>query len=463
LPISFTSSNQDVATIDGNVVQIHNAGTTTITASQPGNENYNAASNVDQVLKINDKQTQQITFDPLKNATYGDSPLTLTAASSSALEVTFTSSDEAIASITGSTLTIHKAGTVTITAEQAGNGDFAAAEPVTRTLKINKAGQVITFDDIAQKTFNDDDFELLASASSGLSVSFTSSDESVATITRGNVLSIKGAGTCTITATQSGNDNFEVAASVSRTLVVVNPEKISQSITFAEIPDRQVDAPAFTLDATASSGLRVVYSTESDKIEIDDATVTIVGAGRVTITAAQDGNDEFTKAESVTQSFCINPAKPAITITLSDDQIMLTSDAGSTNEWYRNGELIKDKSATTLSVLQNGSYKVRTQVDGCFSEFSDDKTLLITGNESSVFERSALFPNPAREKFVIRLPDNFTARKYVISSTAGQEVDRVSIDARGYLGVDVSALNSGHYLIVVYGTERLIQLRFVKE
>jgi len=52
LPVSFTSSNLGVATVSGNQVTLVAAGTTTITATQAGNENYEAATSVTQELTV---------------------------------------------------------------------------------------------------------------------------------------------------------------------------------------------------------------------------------------------------------------------------------------------------------------------------------------------------------------------------------------------------------------------------
>ena len=52
LSISYTSSNTAVATISGSTVTIVGVGSTTITASQVGNENYNAASDISQILIV---------------------------------------------------------------------------------------------------------------------------------------------------------------------------------------------------------------------------------------------------------------------------------------------------------------------------------------------------------------------------------------------------------------------------
>jgi sugar lactone lactonase YvrE len=79
--------------------------------------------------------------------------------------------------------------------------------------------QSISFGALASKTYGDSAFSLLASASSGLTVSYTSSDSSVASVS-GNTVTLVGAGTATITARQDGNSQYSAAAPVSQSLNV---------------------------------------------------------------------------------------------------------------------------------------------------------------------------------------------------------------------------------------------------
>jgi len=64
------------------------------------------------------KADQAITFSALPAKTFGDAAFTLSAFSTSGLPISYTSSDATIASISGNTVTILKAGTVSITANQ---------------------------------------------------------------------------------------------------------------------------------------------------------------------------------------------------------------------------------------------------------------------------------------------------------------------------------------------------------
>jgi hypothetical protein len=84
-----------------------------------------------------------------------------------------------------------------------------------------KIPQTITFGlDPATAKVGDAARTLIATSSSGLPVTLTSSDSRVATITSGNTLNIVGAGTATITAAQTGDSNYEAALPVSVILTV---------------------------------------------------------------------------------------------------------------------------------------------------------------------------------------------------------------------------------------------------
>ena len=164
---------------------------------------------------------QEITFNALSAKTFGDAPFEIQATSTSELEVTFESSNPSVASVAGNIVTIHAAGTVSITAMQEGNVYYSAATPVEQSLTINKAAQTITFNALPEKEITDDPFDLIATSSSALPVTFTSSDGTVATVS-GTEVTIHGVGTTTITAKQPGSTNYLPAADVQRQLTVVS-------------------------------------------------------------------------------------------------------------------------------------------------------------------------------------------------------------------------------------------------
>lgn len=78
-------------------------------------------------------------------------------------------------------------------------------------ITVTKANQAILFGALASKTYGDADFPVTATADSNLPVSFAASGNCTAA---GGMVHITGAGSCTITASQAGNTNYNAASNV---------------------------------------------------------------------------------------------------------------------------------------------------------------------------------------------------------------------------------------------------------
>lgn len=86
----------------------------------------------------------------------------------------------------------------------------------------------------------------------------------------------------------------------------------TQTITFAPIADRDINASPFTVTASASSGLAVTFTSLTTPIcTVSGTTVTLVANGACSIAADQAGNLEFL-AERVVRSFAVtgSPLQP---------------------------------------------------------------------------------------------------------------------------------------------------------
>ena len=335
--ITYVSSNINVATIVGNLVTIVGAGSTTITASQTGDAQYDAAISVDQTLTVN-KASQSITFTALANKTYGDAAFTLSATGGASNQtVTYLSSNANVATIVGHTVTIVGVGSTTITASQAGDGNYAAANPVDQVLTVDKAPQTITFAALTNKTYGDAAFALSATGgASNQTITYVSSNASVATIV-GNMVTIVGAGNTTITASQAGDANYAAATAIPQTLTI---NKASQSITFTALTNKTYGDAAFALNATGgASNQAITYvSSNTNVATIVGNLVTIVGAGNTTITASQTGDANYAAAIPVDQTLTVGKAAQAITFTAlanktyGDAPFTLTAAGGGSNQ-----------------------------------------------------------------------------------------------------------------------------------
>jgi hypothetical protein len=166
------------------------------------------------------KIDQTITFDSLAVKTFNDVSFILKASATSGLAISYISSDTTVATIRDSTVTILKVGTTIITATQPGNSTYNPATSVQRKLVVNKAAQIITFNPLPNKKKGDNPFALAATSTSGLPITYKSSNPKVASII-GNVVTILKVGETTITASQSGNSSYNAAPKVKQTLRVI--------------------------------------------------------------------------------------------------------------------------------------------------------------------------------------------------------------------------------------------------
>ncbi|MCD0468795.1 polysaccharide lyase family 8 super-sandwich domain-containing protein [Flavobacterium sp. JAS] len=241
--------------------------------------------------------------------------------------------------------------------------------PVEISLSRVLTPQTITFDTIPTKTTSDPAFNLTAAASSGLPVSYVSSNTSVATIS-GNTVTIVGKGTSIIAASQVGDDTYAAATTVEQTLTV---ELTPQTISFDAIPTKTANNSAFDLTAAASSGLLVSYTSSNTAVAtISGNTVTIVGKGTSTIKASQVGNDIYGVAPVVEQILTVNPVSQTIsfdaipTKTASDSAFDLTATASSglPITYTSSNTAVATISGSTVTIVGKGTSTITAAQEG---------------------------------------------------------------------------------------------------
>lgn len=129
-----------------------------------------------------------------------------------------------------------------------------------------KYSNTITFDQPAVKTYGNDQFLLNASADSDLPIIYTSSNTNVATVDADGRITITGVGTTNITASQGGNEYYEPATSVTRTLTVNKRPITVQATADTKVYDGTADSdeiPVIT-EGTLASGEIYVLSQKFD-------------------------------------------------------------------------------------------------------------------------------------------------------------------------------------------------------
>ena len=306
LVVSFASLTPSVCTVAGSTASLIAGGTCTIEASQAGNGQYSAAANVNQSFMVN-TSAQTITFAAIAAQNAGTS-LNLSATASSGLTVSFSSTTAGVCTISGSTASLIAAGSCNIVASQAGNGQYNPAANVSRSFNVNIASQTINFPVIAAQNIGTT-LTLTATASSGLTVSFSSTTPAICTVS-GNSASLIAAGSCIVQASQPGNSEYSAAPSVKQQFLV---QLIPQTITFPAIATQNIGA-SLNLSATASSGLPVTFTTTTPAVcTVSGNSASLIAGGNCVIHALQPGNNQYAAAPEVDRLFVVQLLPQTIT------------------------------------------------------------------------------------------------------------------------------------------------------
>ena len=283
-------------TYDGSATAPTNAGTYAVVATI-NSPLYQGSTSGSLVI---DKAAQSLSFAAI-NDQLANASLSLSATPGAAnTPVTFAVTSGP-ASLSGSTLTFTGAGSVTITASQAGNTNYLASPPVARTFTVTKATATVTLANLNQ-TFTGNPRSAFTSTSPGsLFVSITYNGSGAAPT---------NAGTYSVVATII-DQRFQGSASGTLTI-----NKALQTISFAAIPN-QTSASTLTLSATGGpSTSPVTFSVTSGPAVITNSnSLAFTGPGSVTVTASQAGDTNYLAATSAARSFAVTLTPVTINLT----------------------------------------------------------------------------------------------------------------------------------------------------
>ncbi|MEZ4947520.1 MAG: T9SS type A sorting domain-containing protein [Cyclobacteriaceae bacterium] len=349
-------------------------------------------------------------------------------------------------------------------------GDFTGYNGIGRNRLARIYGavlpQTINFEPLPSKTLGDPSFALTATATSGLPVTYSSSNASVATIS-GNTVTIIGAGITQITANQSGDSNFEVASEVVQTLIVEAIVKQDQQIIFPAIDAKTLGDPSFSPMATTTSRLEVTFESVDNKVLVNDGLVGLVNAGVSTLRALQPGNDYFNSALPVEQTFCINPPKPTITFSGNNNgnQFSLNSSALIGNQWLLDNTIIVGATEASYNASKEGIYTLQVTIEGCISKISDPQTVMITGETSTAGKTTfKVFPNPTTSFLRVQLQEfEYKMVDVVIVDMMGRIIQRHEFQGGQEVELDISSTVSGIYQLIATQQTSRKSVFFVKK
>ncbi len=360
LDVTFSAAGD--CTVTGTTVHITGAGSCTITASQEGNDDYNPASDVEQTFTINKSTAVTITVTPY-SVTYDGIAHTATASATGFFGEDLSS----LFDLTGTTHT--DAGSYSDTWIFNGNDNYESATDVV-TDEIAKADQTITFDPLTDKVMGDADFDVAATATSGLPVTFTVGDGSTCTIS-GTTVHLTGVGSCTIIANQDGDDNYNAADPVSQTFTIAT---LLHTITASAGTHGAISPLGFV---TVADGTDQSFTMTSDSgyhiadVLVDGSSVGAVSTYNFTAVTAD---------HTIAVSFEIDAAKPACSDGIDNDNDNKTdysdpgchTDGNVNNEgsYNPNGNSEVDPVMPECSdgIDNDGDHKTDIQDPGCHTD-----------------------------------------------------------------------------------------------
>ncbi|MCR5271071.1 MAG: Ig-like domain-containing protein [Prevotella sp.] len=218
-------------------------------------------------------------------------------------------------------------------------------------------------------------------------VTYSSTDEDVATVTSTGVVAIKKAGSTTIKATFAGDATYKPAVA-SYTLTINKAEaglSYAQTLFDVVLNDNTFEAPALV----NPNGLTVTYSSNNESVaHVDENTgeVDLVTSaeGTATITATFVGNDNFKGGSASYKIKVVDPSKKKISFSDNDQNIAGTFEQDMSLDYLINGVALSFSKAT-------GSNNPR--VDGAevsggilYARIYSGNTLTITGSANAKFK-----------------------------------------------------------------------------
>ncbi len=321
---SATTDSSGIATLSN--VSLTGVGASSyadaVGASFAGNSTFSSTSGSGTLAVAKADQTITVDLSAPAGASYG-STFTVAATASSGFLVSYDSSGAC--SNSGPTFTM-TSGTCTVTFSQAGDGNYNAAISVEQMVTVAKAEQSISFDLSAlSKLYGDSSFDIsgYASASSGLPVGFSSTTPTICTVS-GSMVSLLAAGTCTVSADQAGDDNFNPAPQVQQSFSVAKASldviTNDATMTYGGAVPRFDPTVTGLVDGDTFSALGGTCSAQANGYPVTSATAAGTYRAAISCTGVDTANYAVSYAPG---TLTVDPA--VLTVT-PDDQTVQYSD-----------------------------------------------------------------------------------------------------------------------------------------
>lgn len=236
-------------------------------------------------------------------------------------------------------------------------------------------------------------------------------------------------------------------------LVKIDVPYQTQTITFADIADVKEGSQNVFLVANASSGLPVSFKITNGVATINASTLNLSSAGKISVTAFQEGDSIYWTAKEVSKTFCVSPSVPSIEIVEVANEILLITDGKYNLQWYLDGERVQNATDDTLKVLSTGNYSVSATFDDCNTS---SLSIGVTGNEPETdpFNNLTIYPVPATDRIQVKYANGNRSKRVIVYlyNSVGEKVLENELALAGNIwsgDINLQKLKSACYHLVV--------------
>jgi hypothetical protein len=306
-------------------------------------------------------------------------------------------------------ITIVEAGAFELRIANEGDQNYNAVAK-NYTIVVDKADQEVMFDPINAKTYGDADFDVSVTNNTGLALSYSSSDETVADIVDGTITIYKS-GTTNISVFNQGDDNYHPFSGIQE--LVVN--KINLTITAdAKSKTYGADDPTLTYEITGGALVGDDALTGAlTREDGDDVGSYTIGQG--TLEAGNNYSMSLIESELVIDPLALTITADAVSKTYGADDPTLTYEITS-------GALVGDDALTGALTREDG--------DDVGSYAIGQGTLDASDNYEIIYQSSSLTITKAT--LIVKADPQI--RKYKTDNPS------LTISYGGFVGVDMEAV-----------------------
>jgi uncharacterized protein YjdB len=303
--VTWSSSNSSVATVTNGTVNYTGVGSATITV-KTNDGNHTATANVTVSSATVSVTGVSLSPSSLSGVVGGSGSLTATVDPSNATDksVTWSSSNSSVATVTNGTVNYTGVGSATITVKTNDGNHTATANVTVSSATVSVTGVSLSPSSLSGVVGGSGSLTATVDPlnATDKSVTWSSSNSSVATVTNGMV-NYTGVGSATITVkTNDGNHTATANVTVSSTTVSVTGVSLSPSSLSGVVGGSgSLTATVNPLNATDKS---VTWSSSNSSVAtVTNGTVNYTGVGSVTITVkTNDGNHTATANVTVSSA-----------------------------------------------------------------------------------------------------------------------------------------------------------------